>query len=377
MTDRPPLPHDEKAVKAALQARLPAVLAQLGYRERLSGPHITPLNPWRDDRRPGSFVIWLNGDGAGAWKDFATGEAGDLYQLVEQTLGLKGWIDAYWWAIDFLGWGRGEVRSADQVQKDRARAEANRKAAEARADAEAAAKGREAKALWLTGDPNVIDTAVWRYLNEARGVPMGRLAHVPHALRGFAKLEHYDRTTGELTDWPCMAWAFTRPRIGETPGGLTGVHLTWLRPDGSGKAPVEKAKKMRGQIKGAAIRVWKGATRLSPEKAIEAGRLGPLIVTEGIEDALTCAAAAPSNRVWAAGSLSLMHELVKVAGWPGCASGVVLVRDNDWDTPEAVRAFEACAEDWRRAAAGRPLKIVAAPEGRGKDMNDWLRGAAA
>lgn len=383
MTDRPPLPHDERKVRAELQQRIVPLLLALGYREAQRGPAlITPLNPWREDRKPGSYVIWLDAGREGAWKDFATLDQGDVYDLIRRTKGLAGWIDAYWWALDFLGLGRGEVRSASQVQKDRERAEADAKAAAARQKADEAAKGRAAKAQWLGADPNVIGTPAWRYLTERlktekRPDPMSLLAHVPHALRGFAKLEHFDKLTGEVTDWPAMAWCFTMPRIGETPGGITGVHLTWLAPDGSGKAPVEKPKKMRGVVRGAAIRVWKGATKLSPEEAIAKDRPGPLVITEGLEDALSAVLAMPSNRVWCAGSLSLMHELVKAGGWPLCASGVILVRDNDWDKPQAVEAFDACEADWRRAAAGRPVKVVSAPDGRGKDLNDWLRGAAA
>ncbi len=62
----------------------------------------------------------------------------------------------------------------------------------------------------------------------------------------------------------------------------------------------------------------------------------PLIICEGIEDGLTLALARPDYRVWVAGSLSLMGLIE----WPECASAVVLAADNDWEKPEAVRAFE-------------------------------------
>jgi hypothetical protein len=52
---------------------------------------------------------------------------------------------------------------------------------------------------------------------------------------------------------------------------------------------------------------------------------------------------------------------------------VVLVADNDWETPQAVAAFEKVEAHWRGMARGRPLKVVRA--GVGKDLNDWARGA--
>lgn len=378
MSERPPLPHDEKKIKSELQGRLPAVLAALGYNSQdiaKAGALFTPLCPWRGDRHPGSFVIWLQsqGGGEGSWKDFATSDKGDLYDLIRRSLQLARWIDAYWWSLDFLGLGRGEVRSADQAQRERERAEADRKAAIAKENQLQAEKAAKAKAQWLGFEPNVMFTPAWTYLTEARLLPMGRIGP-PNAMRVFDQLEHFDKATGEITEWPGMGWAVNGPLLPGKPGDITGVHLTWLQRDGLAKAPVVKPKKMRGVIKGGSIRVSKGASRLTPEKAAAAGKLEPLIITEGIEDALTAAIATRTTRTWAAGSLSLMHELVKVAGWPLCASAVTLVRDNDWEKPEAVAAFDACLADWKRAANGRPLHVVQAEQG--KDLNDWLRSAA-
>ncbi|MBX9708024.1 MAG: toprim domain-containing protein, partial [Caulobacteraceae bacterium] len=199
-----------------------------------------------------------------------------------------------------------------------------------------------------------------------RGLPIDRLAARPGAIRQLAACDHFDKATGEITTWPAMATA-----ISGAGGNVTGLHLTWLQPDGRGKAPVDKPKKMRGVVVGGAIRLSKGAAKLSPEAAAQAGKTGPLIITEGIEDALTAAIARPDDRVWAAGSLSLLGELA----WPDCASSVVLVADNDWLKPAAVAAFEAVEAKWREMARGRPLKVVRAEVG--KDLNDWARGEGA
>ena len=261
------------------------------------------------------------------------------------------------------------MRSASQVRLDQERAERERRAAEARKVADENTKAGKAKWFW-TVECRVMDwkglSPVRTYLEEARGLPIARLAAPPGAIRYHPALDHYDRDTGEVTTWPAMVTAMSGPD-----GDVRAIHRTWLRPDGSGKADVGKAKKMGGVARGCAMRLSKGASKLSPEEAARRGVTGPLIITEGIEDALTAAIARPEERVWAAGSLSLLGLLE----WPACASAVVLVADNDWNTPEAVAAFERVERDWRAMAKGRPLKVVRAEVG--KDLNDWARGVAA
>lgn len=366
MTERQPLPHDEGQVKAALQARIGGVLGALGFMDAPRQGVIMPLNPTRKDRRPGSFVIWIKGS-AGAWKDYATGEAGDVYDLIRYVKGLDRWIDAYWWSLNFLGWGRHEVRSAEKVRLDRERIAREQKAELARQDAAAAAKARQAKAFWLECDPLWwLCSPVWTYLTEARGLPLARLGQAPGAIRMHPALDHFDKETGEVTTWPAMCTAISGPK-----GDVTGVHITWLAADGRGKAPVAMPKKMRGVARGGAIRLWKGSSRLTPEDAVRKGVRSQMIITEGIEDGLTAAIARPSARVWAAGSLSLLGELA----WHDCAEAVTLVADNDWMQPAALSAFEAVEAKWKAQAAGRPLHVVRAA--RGKDLNDWARGEAA
>lgn len=361
---RPPLPYAPKEIRERLQRRFPELLGRLGVKDQPRNGIVTPLNPRRNDRRPGSFVIWTSGEGIGAWRDYATGEHGDVYDLITYLLRLTAWIDGYWWALEFLGLERGHVRSASQAQLDAQLAERERKAAEARAGADLAKKARAAAALWFACEPQIKGTPVWTYLTEARGLPLERLGRQPGAIRFHPALEHVAKDTGEVTEWPAMVSVMSHGSDGQP----RAVHRTWLMPDGSGKAPVDKAKKMRGPARGCAIRLWKGGSLLSPEKAALVGERKTLIVTEGIEDGLTAAIAAPTSRVWAAGSLSLMQALE----WPACAGAVVLVADNDWDTPEALAAFDKTLATWREMAKGRPLKAVRAAAG--KDLNDWARG---
>ena len=357
--ERRELPFAWPDVKVRLQRDIHRLLAELGIRERDAGGIVTPRNPTRQDRHPGSFVIWTRGDGVGAWKDYATGEAGDVFELIAYLAGLADKMSVYWWALDFLGLGRGEVRTKDQARQDRERFEREKRAREAKAEAEAEEKAAVLFKHWL-GLPPIAGTVAEAYLREARRIPLERLRHPPGALRFAAAADHFDEETGEVTTWPAMVSAMTRGKK------VVGLHRTFLAPDGSGKAPVAPAKKMFGSVKGAAIRLSAGPSGLSPGAAEKAKRTDPLAIGEGIETCLTVAVARPDYRVWAAGSLALMDGFA----WPACASALVLLRDNDWK-PEAQKRFARVEAYWREQAQGRPVVVVGSQ--RGNDFNDWVR----
>lgn len=360
MTERRELPYAWSDVKLRLQRDIHRLVAELGIYDRaVAGGLILPRNPTRDDKRPGSFVIWTTGEGVGAWKDYATGESGDVFGLIGYLARPQPErpIDIYWWALDYLGLGRGEVRTKAQARQDEERRARERAAAEAKAFESEAAKAAELLTFWLRLAP-FPGTLAETYLREARGIPLDRLGHQPGALRFSPALDHVDQDTGEVTTWPCMVSAMTRGKK------LVALHRTWLAPDGGGKAPVAKPKKMIGSTRGAAIRLAPGASGLSPTKAAAARKLDPLLVGEGIETTLSAAVAVPGYRAWAAGSLSLMGRLE----WPECASGVVLLQDNDWGE-QAKAAFAKAERQWQAQAAGRPVKV--ARSAVGSDFNDW------
>ena len=368
-----PLPYSWPDVKARLQASLPGVLSALGlrYRERDSEAVLHPLNPTRNDKHPGSFVIWTQGSAAGAFKEYAGLQAqGDVFGLIAYILGLQEKIDAYWWALEHLGLERGRVRTKAEDQLARERREKDAAAARVK-DAQAAeAKARALFGLWL-GLPPIAGTPAERYLREVRKVPMERLAHAPGALRWASAVDWVDPATGEVHEWRnVMVSAMTADKR------VTALHRTWLTPDGSGPDPVRKAagrhKTMIGGASGAAIRLSPGPSGLSPTMAARKGITGPLGIGEGIETCLPVAVARPDYRIWAAGSLSLMGLLE----WPDCASAVVLLRDNDWEKPEAIAAFDRVEAHWRAQARGRPVAVVAPPPGV-DDFSSWVMGEAA
>ena len=370
MSDRPSLPYEPADIRRRLQGRLHDLLPRLGIEDRQRGKLLLTTNPRRpENKRRGNFAIWLTGEGAGAWKDYglAGDKRGDVFDLIEYLGRLNSWIDAYWWALDFLNLDRGVVRSAEQSKLDRERIETERREREMKAKADDEARSRRLFKFWMELPDSIAGTTVETYLRDARGIPMELLGSPRFrlgALRYCRRLEHADDETGEVTYWPAMVAAMT---TGLT---VTGLHRTWLEPNGKGKAPVLHPKKMTGRTAGAAIRLTTGPSGLSPTRATMKGVIGPLAVGEGIETSLSVAAAMPSWRVWAAGSLAHMGLLE----WPSCADRVILLRDNDWKD-DAREAFERVVDHWRRQSRGRPVNVIASEVGN--DFNDWLKGAAA
>jgi hypothetical protein len=83
--------------------------------------------------------------------------------------------------------------------------------------------------------------------------------------------------------------------------GVSAVHLTRLRPDGSGKAGTDHDKLIKGPCSGFPI-------------VLRSGRwTQPLVICEGIEDGLSLIRAFPNWTVWAAGSAGHIHHLIRAA----------------------------------------------------------------
>jgi len=358
------LPYDWKVVKAAMQDRMGQLVDRYGWgRERPdSAGRIWPLNPWRGDRRPGSFNVATREHprfDVGAWHDFSTRQGGDIFDLVARFERHADKMSTYWWCLEFLGWGRGEVRTKAQADQDRERELADRLAREAKASEDASAERQKLKKRWL--DCRDLKGSLGEvYIRGGRGIDLSRLPKMPDAIRFSPAWDHVDED-GVVTTWPALVTAMTRL------SKLAGLHITWLAANGMGKAPVTPAKKMRGSVSGAAIRLTRGTGGLSPAEALKRGHAIPLMLGEGIETTLTCAAAQPGYRAWAAGSLSLMRLIEE---WPEYASAMILLRDNDWGKA-AREEFDRVVAHWEALARGRPLKVAGARVGN--DFNDWVR----
>jgi hypothetical protein len=127
------------------------------------------------------------------------------------------------------------------------------------------------------------------------------------------------------------------------------VHRTYLRPDGSGKADIDPPKAMLGAVTGGAVRLADG--------------LGPLVVAEGIETALSLASGllqTPAT-IWAA----LSTSGIRGQHLSPTASRLTIAADGDAPGREAANAL---AE--RAHALGWQVSLLPAPDGR--DWNDIL-----
>lgn len=336
------------------------------------------LNPGRADRSVGSFVIWLEGPRMGRWRDFASGQHGDLIDLIALNLGcdLK---DAVREARGFLGL---MSDAPEDVARRKAAAERAKRLAE-----EARIKGAEireqhrraAVALWLDGRERIAGTPVEFYLRDGRAIDLAALGRQPRALRYHPNCycrqviarETHDPETGEVIPARIFEGSFPAMLaiINDAQGKPVACHRTWLqfRAGRWQKADVPKPKKVLGDYAGGAIHLWSG---LGPRggkgrRLAEAEPGSHVFLSEGIEDALSCVMVLPEARVLAAISLS---NFAGVALPPTIAE-VTLIADQDAGDPaqaQLARAIEAHAQ------AGRRVRVWKNGEG-GKDLNDALR----
>ncbi len=117
--------------------------------------------------------------------------------------------------------------------------------------------------------------------------------------------------------WPTMVAAFglaEEPEAGQRRDAICGVHLTYLSQDGSGKAPIDPAKRMIGKSKGWPI-------VLAPPN----DSLG-LAISEGIENALSVHEATGLG-AWAAGAAGRLSDLAHKV--PDYIEAVTIVTDDD------------------------------------------------
>ena len=140
--------------------------------------------------------------------------------------------------------------------------------------------------------------------------------------------------------------------------GAIGVHCTYLRQDGSGKADIPKHQQRAcfGLVGGGAIRF--GVPRPGNWFAIG----------EGIETTLSIVVAC-SMPAWAAISANGIEKLVL----PPEATHVVICADND-PNGRGQRAAREAARRW--LGEGRRVKIALPPDA-GADFNTMLNRAAA
>ena len=213
-------------------------------------------------RRPGkqgSCVIQLKGDHAGSWNDFELSEGGGPLSTLKEATGLSG-IELFKKAEELIG------LSPQSTPKPYTNGHSPN-----------AAAGEIANIL-AHSQPTA-GTPVEAYLRSRRlQLPTAAIQDIRYA--------------PNLTDWktktgfPAMVCVVRGP-TGEPTGG---IHRTYLKDDGSGKAEVEKPRMALGPIEGGAVHLAPGGEHLG--------------VAEGVETAIAAMLLNPGVPVWAALSTS-------------------------------------------------------------------------
>ncbi len=228
---------------------------------------------------------------AGKWTDAATGEHGDLLDVIREACGLVDFKDVAVEAWRFLGLPRAELEPNERR---------TRKPAAPTGSPEAARR------LFAMSQP-VAGTLAEAYLHR-RGISA---LHETGALR-FHPRCYYRPDEHEPTEtWPAMIAAVT-----DLGGRITGAHRTWLDPEGFsearlGKAPIDTPRRAMGDLLGHAVRFG------VPGEVMAAG--------EGIETMLSLRCGLPTMPMAAA--LSAVH--LAAIRLPDTLRRLYLARDDD------------------------------------------------
>lgn len=257
---------------------------------------------------------------AGHWTDAASGEHGDLLDVIRESCGFVEFRDVAGEARRFLRLPRAEPRRSSKPVRT-----------------PVPTGSVEAARRLLAMSQPIRRTLVETYLGN-RGI---KAVHDAGALR-FHPRSYYRPDDGSPTEtWPAMIAAVT-----DLAGRITGAHRTWLAPDGSGKAPVDTPRRAMGGLLGHAVRF--GAA----DDVLAAG--------EGIETMLSLRCALPAMPMAAALSANHLAALLL----PPTLRRLYIARDADAAGDTAVGALTQRAE-----AAGIEALVLSPRTG---DFNEDL-----
>jgi hypothetical protein len=237
---------------------------------------------------------------AGKWTDAATGEHGDLLDVIRESLGLHDFREVAEEARRFLKLPRPEPEAFVKAARP----------------ATPAGSQEAARRLFAISG-SIEGTLVETYLHD-RGIV--RIRHGGsirfHPRCYYRPDEHLPTET-----WPAMIASVT-----DLDGRITGAHRTWLNPDGFdrirlGKAPVDTPRRAMGDLLGNAVRF--GA---ADDDVLVAG--------EGIETMLSLRCVLPTLPMAAALSANHLAAMVLSAN----LRRLYIARDADaaGDTVQAV-----------------------------------------
>jgi hypothetical protein len=253
----------------------------------------------------------LSGKGAaGKWTDAATGDHGNLLDIIRHSQGLTEFRDVIAEACRFLA-----LPDPFPV------APPSRKALKADTD-----NGREVASRLFTSSRSLVGSMAETYLRE-RGIA---LQSDFEALRFHPRCYYGADDNGKPQFWPALIAAVT-----DFSGNLTGVSRTFLSRDGMMKAPVETQRRAKGDLLGHGIRF--GAA----QDVMAAG--------EGVETTLSLRVAMPGLPLIAATGSNHLSAII----FPPTLKTLLVVRDNDHAGDAATDALFS-----RGQAAGISVVLV-------------------
>jgi hypothetical protein len=275
-----------------------------------------------------SLYVHIAGPRRGKWTDAATGEYGDLLDLVRETCGLVDFRDIADEARHFLSLPHPEFASHGTRQ-------AGGQSGNSSSTTERASR------LFAISQP-LYGTRADLYLRR-RGI-LRAWTHA--ALRFHPSCYYRDLVTGEMSAYPALIAAVT-----DGIGNVTGVHRTWLDPDGDGKAPISDPRRSLGGLLGNAVRF-----RIPVDAPVPVMAAG-----EGLESVLSIGHVMPAMPMAAA--LTANH--LTAFRFPPGAVRLYIAGDADAAGRQGIVGLS------RRAQAAGILPLVIEPELG--DFNEDLR----
>ncbi len=227
-----------------------------------------------------------NGARAGHWKDAASGEHGDLIDLIYISLNTPHFEEVIREALQFIDGSNKPFNDAKNIQKPNNSASDNTE---------------KARKLFALSSP-IRDTLAETYL-KSRGID--GFQAIP-ALRFHPACYYRDAETGNSQKLPAMIAA-----VSDHHGMITAVHRTWLDPLTGKKASITDPKKSLGEI-------TRHAVHFDPPGSI-------LAIGEGNETMLSFKTAMPGIPTASATSAQHLNSYV----FHPEVKTVILVQDND------------------------------------------------
>lgn len=259
---------------------------------------------------------------AGKFVDAATGEHGDLLDIIRETCRLREFRDVVDEARRFLSLRQPASKSNGK---------------QSRTKATLRGPSDSARRLFAMSRP-IAGTRAEAYLRH-RGVTA---LHETAALRFHPCCYYRSDDRSPVEKWPAMIAAVT-----DLSGKIVGAHRTWLDPSRNDKAPIETPRRAMGSLHGHGVRF--GVV----DDVMAAG--------EGIETVLSLRCVLPAMPMIAA--LSAVH--LSAILFPATLRRLYILRDND----SAGKRAAASLIDRATVAGIEPIVLLPALG----DFNDDLR----